>query len=161
MSYPFTKACLLCDAQFHASFRERTVCNECLGDLLSEHLGFPIKLTTSNRTDNWRDLFLVTNKAGYKARVHVIRKRDLLRPPDAPAKAICKNMLTQINHVRPLVPKSEGDPIKTHSDSSTRFCTTCEKLLRKEAASIRSHRFIPFEFAGHVGILMEEPPGKE
>ena len=158
MLNPLSKVCLLCNGRFRANLHERMICNECLEGLLSEHLGIPLKLTVSNRTENWRNLFLVTNKAGHKARVHVIRKRDLLRPSDVPAKAICNSALRQVNRVRPLVQESVGDPIKTHSDSETRFCTTCEKLLRKESAGIRSHRFIPFEFAGHVGILMEEPP---
>ena len=153
--------CIYCGILFFTHTADAPLCPKCVEESREEFMQagtlFGMELKVSESTNHLRSLYLVTNKVGEDARIHVAYIRDVLDAAKMPIKALCGNRLKRVNGIQPLVDPSSVSLYETHSDSATKWCTTCEGRFRTLIGDVRVHNFAVSMVAGHpivIGVEM-------
>ena len=162
MLYPFSRFCRNCDERYFEESPGFSACPKCFETLRAEYLrdgtlgGF--RLTTWSDVVALRNIHLVTNKKGRRARVHVVHERYVIGNSEPHIVADCGSQLNDINAIRPVVDASSISDFDTHSQDQTRWCSRCEKRSRRLTGNIRAHRFMTKEMGGFPVVFSLEAP---
>lgn len=141
------------------------LCPKCFEETRQEFMTkgtlFGMQMVVFNHLDKLLSLDVITNKTGADARIHVAHRHSVLRAGQGPIKGLCDNFLKHVSDVRPLVDQVSNSSYRTHSDSETRWCTSCEKRLRKKSGGGRMHEFVITMFGGMPVVISKEPDDRQ
>ena len=152
MIVPIRRACVLCGETLFTMNLGSAVCQSCRQETSRElstkgtMRGMEVKPT--DQIYRLYGLDVITNKSGADARIHIANKRNVLKMRDGSVNALCRNRLTHIKEIRPLVKRNSSNMYQTHTGAGAKWCALCEKSLRKLLGGVRMHDFSIFDSGG-------------